>query len=75
VVDEERGLVYALISFQYAGYIKNVRLTDGTNLVVPPLFTHPFQFQIGELFKIENGKIRQIQAVLLTVPYGMKSGW
>jgi hypothetical protein len=30
---------------------------------------------IGELFKIQSGQIRQIEAVLLEVPYGMPSGW
>jgi hypothetical protein len=75
VVDEERGLVLSFVAFEHAGHIKNVTLTDGANLVVPPPFTHPFQFQIAELFKIKSGKIRQIEAVLLTVPYGMKSGW
>ncbi len=40
-----------------------------------PTFGRPKSFQIGELFKIEKGRIRQIEAVLLDVPYGMKSGW
>jgi hypothetical protein len=30
---------------------------------------------LGELFKIKSGKIRQIEVVLLEVPYGMPSGW
>jgi hypothetical protein len=30
---------------------------------------------IGELFRVESGKIRQIEAILLEVPYGMSSGW
>ena len=30
---------------------------------------------VAEIFKIKNGKIRQIEAVLMTVPYGMESGW
>ena len=27
------------------------------------------------MFKIEKGKIRQIEAVLERAPYGMNSGW
>jgi hypothetical protein len=27
------------------------------------------------MFRIEKGKIRQIEAVLLRAPYGMTSGW
>jgi hypothetical protein len=32
-------------------------------------------FIIAEVFKIKDGKIRQIEAVLMAVPYGMESGW
>jgi hypothetical protein len=32
-------------------------------------------WQIAELFKIENGKIRRIEAVFHRCPYGMNSGW
>jgi hypothetical protein len=32
-------------------------------------------WQIAELFKIEKGKIRRIEAVLFRCPYGMNSGW
>lgn len=32
-------------------------------------------WQLAELFKIEHGKIRRIEAVLQRVPYGMNSGW
>jgi hypothetical protein len=31
--------------------------------------------QVGLLGKIKDGKIRQIEAVLMAVPYGMESGW
>jgi hypothetical protein len=27
------------------------------------------------MFKIEKGKIRQIEAILQRAPYGMNSGW
>ncbi len=32
-------------------------------------------FFIAEIFKIKDEKIRQIEAVLMAVPYGMESGW
>ena len=32
-------------------------------------------WQIAELFKIEKGQIRRIEAVFLRCPYGMNSGW
>lgn len=32
-------------------------------------------WQLGELFKLENGLISRIEAVFLRSPYGMQSGW
>jgi len=75
IVDEERGLVYAVVFFDHAGTITSVKWTDGTVHQVPPPFDTPFTLMIGELFKIKNRKITRIEAVLLSVPYGMPSGW
>lgn len=55
--------------------MRTVTLKDGTSFRVPPPFDTPYTFLIGELFKIKNGKIHRIEAVLLPVPYGMPSGW
>jgi hypothetical protein len=75
IVDEERGLVYSIIFFDHAGTITNVKWTDGTEHKVNPPFDTPYTFLLGELFKIKNGKITRVEAVLLNVPYGMPSGW
>ena len=32
-------------------------------------------WQLGELFKIENNKIRQVEAIFIRGPYGVCSGW
>ena len=32
-------------------------------------------WQLAELFKIENGQIRRVEAVIHRAPYGMPSGW
>ena len=32
-------------------------------------------WQLAELFKIENGQIRRVEAVFHRAPYGMPSGW
>ena len=75
VVDEERGLVYAEVFFDHAGRMKTQTLADGTVSPVPPDMTTPFTFQIGELFKIQDGKIMRIEALVIPAPYGMGSGW
>ena len=75
VVDEERGLVYTVIFFDHAGDVESYTRPDGTVVPVGSAFRRPLTFMIGEVFKIVNGNIRQIEAVLLEVPYRMPSGW
>jgi len=38
-------------------------------------FDEPFSFQICELFKVRNGKLLRIEALVASVPYGMPTGW
>lgn len=75
LVDQERGLVLAFLTFDHSGRIKTVQRTDGTVAKVPPPFDTPYTFLIAELFKIRDGRIAQVEAVLLPVPYGMPTGW
>ncbi|GAA0271529.1 hypothetical protein GCM10009127_09700 [Alteraurantiacibacter aestuarii] len=75
IVDEEHGLVYALGFFDHAGAVPEYGRPDGTVQPVSGPFSQPFSFVIAEVFKIRDGRIRQIEAVLTTVPYGMPSGW
>jgi hypothetical protein len=74
IVDVERGLVFAQVFFDHTGTVASFKM-DGKDVEVPADFRRPKTLQIGELFKIEQGRIRQIEAVLVDVPYGMKSGW
>jgi hypothetical protein len=75
IVDTERGLVYAEVFFDHAGVMKSQVLADGTVSPVPPDMQVPFTFEIGELFKIRDGKILHIEALVIPAPYGMGSGW
>ena len=75
IMDQEKGLGFAQVFFDHSGVIKDVKMTDGTNLHVPAPFDAPYAFEIFELFKIRDGKIVRVEAILNTVPYGMPSGW
>jgi hypothetical protein len=75
VVDEERGLVYAIVRFDHSGKNDSTEWNDGSVHPVGPPFDEPFAFQVAELFKIKNGKIYRIEALVLNVPYGMPTGW
>jgi hypothetical protein len=73
-VDRERGLVFSFVFFDHALGKDRIYQTPAARTVTggPP---DPWTWQIAELFKIEKGKIRQIEAILLRAPYGMNSGW
>lgn len=73
-VDEERGLVVAFAFFDHdAGASRTFRTPDGRTVTAGP--TEPWTWQIAELFKVENGLLHEIEAILERVPYGMISGW
>jgi hypothetical protein len=73
-VDRERGIVYSFCFFDHAaGKSRHFTTPDGRKAVEGP--PEPWTWQIAELFKVEKGKIRRIEAVLQRCPYGMNSGW
>lgn len=75
VLDEERGLVYAHVFFDHDGTPKTMGGVGGVTREVRAPFNRPLTFMIGELFKIVDGQILQIEAIIVTVPFGMPSGW
>ncbi|HTW38960.1 MAG TPA: hypothetical protein VMD49_10360 [Steroidobacteraceae bacterium] len=71
VVDREHGLVLSFAFFEHRGALKTIHLTNG--MTIPSPVKAPLTLEIAELFQIHGGKIDQIEAVINTVPYGMKS--
>ena len=54
--------------------IRSYKLTNGKTVSVDR--TAPWTWMAQEIFQInKDGKISQIEAVLLSVPYGMRPGW
>lgn len=76
VVDRTKGLAFGWGYFDHDGTPEKMsRTLDRTPVDVAPTFRQPFSFYIAEVFKVMDGQIRQIEAVLTTVPYQMESGW
>jgi hypothetical protein len=73
MVDEERGLVLAFGFIDHSGRLAEYQLTDGRTVRSP--VRRPHSFYLAELFKIDYGMIRQIEANFITVPYHMPSPW
>jgi hypothetical protein len=73
-VDTERGLVYAGVFFDHDATVRSYKLKDGREAKVKN--TGPWTWMIQELFQINaDGKISQVEAALLSVPYGMRPNW
>ena len=74
VVDHERGLVVAFAFFDHdAGASRTFKTASGRDVTGGPI--QPWTWMIAELFKVEQGLLQEIEAVLERVPYGMPSGW
>ena len=73
LIDEERGIVMAFGFIDHCGALGDYTLTDGTPARSP--VRRPHSFYLAEIFKIDGGMIRQIEANFITVPYHMKSPW
>jgi hypothetical protein len=72
-VDEELGIVLAGGFIDHEGRLGEFTLTDGSKRT--SIFRRPHTFVLLEAFKVVEGKIRQVEAVFITVPYNMPSPW
>jgi hypothetical protein len=73
-VDQERGLVMVVAFFDHmAGSTREFTTPDGRQITAGP--AQPWTWYIAEVFKIENGLLGEIEAILNRSPYGMLSGW
>jgi hypothetical protein len=73
VVDQAKGLIFASAFFDHNGALKKETLTDGREIT--PHFTIPWTWQIGELFRVNNGKLVEVEALVLKAPYNTVSYW
>jgi len=73
-VDEERGLVYTAVYLDHDAAIRSYKIKDGRTVTVRN--TGPWTWEAHEIFQVGgDGQISQIEAVLQSVPYGMRPGW
>lgn len=75
VIDEEQGLVLNLALYDNEGNVKSVDVQGVGTVAVPRNFLRPITFLKPQVFKIESGKICEIEGLSWPVPFGMLSGW
>ncbi|MGX7897025.1 hypothetical protein [Tsuneonella sp. HG222] len=71
IVDEERGLVWAIVVMDIAGGPYQTMIDGRPTQAVRP----PRSIIVGELFKVVGGRIRRMEVVMRNVPYGSGTGW
>ena len=75
VVDEERGIVQAIVMFHQDGSVASTNIPGYGEYKYSGAAHRPFTTVIPEMFKIKNGKILQIEATMASLPYGSRSHW
>jgi len=75
IVDEQMGIILAMVMYNHTGTVKFANVKGVGQIPMPAVAMHPSTVEAAEFFKIEAGKIRQIEGVTVALPYGAKSGW
>jgi hypothetical protein len=76
VIDEERGLVMGVFAFNLTGTRTSIKLSDGTTRKASEWALFPSTGPLMEIFKIKNGKLHEIEAVMMPMlPYKSSTGW
>ena len=75
VVDRSHGVAMAFVTFQHGGNVPEVDVPGVGKVPSLPTTDRPFAVAIAESFEVKDGKIHEIEAVMITVPYGAGLGW
>jgi hypothetical protein len=75
MADEEKGLVFGIVTFDMPGKRENFKYFPTPFDELPTRFYKPRSLLLAEMFKIVDGKILSIEAVMVNVPFGATSGW
>lgn len=75
VVDQKIGIVVGMFMFNHPGNVKFADVPGVGKVPMPPVTQRPSSVLMGEFFKLEGGKIRQIEGISVALPYGAKTGW
>ena len=75
VIDEQKGLAVGFSNFHHDSKLKTMQLKGIPGLESVPSFQGTFNMPAMHFFKIRQGKIYEIEATGLVLPYGTRTGW
>jgi hypothetical protein len=73
VVDEDRQTVFGFFMFNHPGDVTWVNNPTTGKQQLSAAATRPFSVDVAEAFRIKDGKIRKVEALMTALPYGAKS--
>ena len=75
VIDEQKGLAVGFSNFYHDSKLKTMKLKGIPGVDSVPAYQGTFNMPAMHFFKIKRGKIYDIEATGLVLPYGTKTGW
>jgi hypothetical protein len=75
IADPEMGLVFGLSQFRQPMEQKFVKIVGVPGLEKIDLNINPFDLPAAHIYKIQGGKIHEIEAMGFVMPYNSKTGW
>lgn len=73
VVDPDRQVVFGFFMFNHRGDVLWVNSPGEGKHDMPAAAKRPFSVDVGEAFRIQNGQIRKVEALMTALPYGARS--
>jgi hypothetical protein len=75
VIDEQKGLAVGFSNLYHDSKLKTMKLYGIPGVDSVPAYQGTFNMPAIHFFKIKKGKIYDIEATGLVLPYGTKTGW
>jgi len=75
IADTETGLVFGLSQFRHPMKEDHVDIVGYPGVTSVPMKFKPFDLPAAHIFKVQGGKIHEIEAMGFTAPYNSKTGW
>jgi hypothetical protein len=75
VIDEQKGLAVGFSNLYHDSRLKTMKLRGIPGMDSVPAYQGLFNMPAIHFFKIKKGKIYDIEATGLVLPYGTKTGW
>jgi len=75
IVNEDKGLVFGVFMFRHPGTITEFEMPGKGKQKMIEAALNPMDVVVAELFKVKDGKIHEIEAQMVSLPYRSDTGW